>query len=53
MYPFDQVNYDFFSKKDMKSLAVDSGLKMWKFETIYSVEVREKIVKDTCDLLVH
>jgi hypothetical protein len=53
MYPFDQVNYEFFSKKDMKSLAVDPTLKMWKFETIYSVEVREKIIKDTCDMLVH
>lgn len=52
MYPFDQVNYEYFNKKVMKSapIAVEN---MWKFDTIYSIEVREKIMKDTCDMLVH
>ena len=51
MYAFDQVNYDYFSKKDLKSQKPE-GLS-WRFDTIYSAEVREMIIKDTCEMLIH
>lgn len=51
MQAFDQVNYDYFCKKDLKSVEVPAYC--WRYDTVNAAEVREQIMKETCELLVH
>lgn len=52
MHPFDQVNYTFFSAKDLKSAPVQIQ-DCWKFENLNTTEVRDLIVKECVEALIH
>jgi hypothetical protein len=43
MQAFDQVNYEYFAKKELKSVEVPAHC--WRYDTVYAAEVREEIMR--------
>jgi hypothetical protein len=52
MYPFDQVNYEYFNVKDLKSVPDSVKPNSYKFERLHTMEVRDAILKDCSESLV-
>lgn len=51
LYIFDQVNFEFFSQKGVTAKQL-SQKDSWMFERLDNLELREKMVKDTCEALI-